>query len=107
MKNKLILFKKWLNIYRNIFLFTSFIFIIWMLFFDANSWLIHRELNNEIEQLKSKKSFYSGEIKMDNKLMKKFETIEGLEKYAREKYYMKKKNEDIFIIVSDTVRKKN
>ncbi len=78
-----------------------------MLFFDANSWLIHRELNNEIEQLKSKKSFYSGEIKMDNKLMKKFETIEGLEKYAREKYYMKKKNEDIFIIVSDTVRKKN
>lgn len=107
MKNKLILFKKWLNIYRNIFLFTSFIFIIWMLFFDANSWLIHRELNNEIEQLKSKKSFYSGEIKMDNKLMKKFETIEGLEKYAREKYYMKKKNEDIFIIVSDTVRKKD
>ena len=27
-----------------------------MLFFDANSWLIHRELNNEIEQLKSKKT---------------------------------------------------
>ena len=107
MKNKLILFKKWLNIYRNIFLFTSFIFIIWMLFFDANSWLIHRELNNEIKQLKSKKSFYSGEIKSDNEILKKFETIEGLEKYAREKYYMKKKNEDIFIIVSDTVRKKD
>ena len=89
--------------YRNIFFLVSVVFIIWMLFFDTNSWLIHRVLNKEIEVLELKKEFYNSEIKSDQEQLKALETSEGLEAFARENYNMKRKNEDIYIIASDTV----
>ena len=91
-----------LNPYRNIFFLVSIVFIVWMLFFDANSWMIHRVLDEEIEVLELKKDFYNSEIKNDQEQLKALETPEGLETYAREKYKMKRKNEDIYIIASDT-----
>ena len=69
-----------------------------MLFFDANSWLIHRELNNEIDDLEDQKEYYRKEIEKDKKALKKLNNEEGLEKFAREEYYMKRDNEEIFII---------
>ena len=69
-----------------------------MLFFDANSWLIHNELNNDIEELETEKDFYKNEIIKDKKAIKELSTEEGVEKLAREKYYMKQDNEEIFII---------
>lgn len=69
-----------------------------MLFFDANSWLIHRELNNDIKALENEKEYYQKEMSKDKKKIKELSTDEGLEKLAREKYYMKKENEDIYII---------
>ncbi|MFB9055805.1 septum formation initiator family protein [Mariniflexile ostreae] len=74
------------------------LFVIWMLFFDANSWLIHHELNNNIEALNNEKTYYEKEIEKDKKALKKLTTEEGLEKFAREYYYMKRENEEIFII---------
>ena len=91
-----------LNPYRNIFFLVSIVFIVWMLFFDANSWMIHRVLDEEIEVLELKKDFYNSEIKNDQEQLKALETPEGLEAYARENYKMKRKNEDIYIIASDT-----
>lgn len=91
-----------LNPYRNIFFLVSIVFIVWMLFFDANSWMIHRVLDEEIEVLELKKDFYSSEIKNDLEQLEALETPEGLEAYAREKYKMKRENEDIYIIASDT-----
>jgi len=105
MKNSIKDVKKWLNPYRNIFLVVSLIFIFWMLFFDANSWLIHCELNKEIEALNDQKEFYNNEIKRDKAELKALQTEEGLEHYARETYKMKRKNEDIFIIATDSVKK--
>ena len=84
--------------FKNIFLLVTIIFIVWMLFFDANSWLIQRELNKEIDALNVKKEFYESEISSDKKEIKILQTPEGVEKYAREKYNMKKENEDIYII---------
>ena len=92
--------------FKNIFLLVTIIFIVWMLFFDANSWLIHRELNKEIDALKVKKEFYESEINSDKKEIKILQTPEGVEKYAREKYNMKKENEDIYIIETDTLKPK-
>tara|TARA_R110002094_G_scaffold510_8_gene2518 strand:- start:1286 stop:1549 length:264 start_codon:yes stop_codon:yes gene_type:complete len=74
------------------------VFAIWMLFFDANSWFIHNELNTDIEALEDEKEYYKREIEKDNKAIKKLSTEEGLEKFAREEYYMKRDNEEIFII---------
>jgi len=92
--------------FKNIFLLVTLIFIVWMLFFDANSWLIHRELNKEIDALNVKKEFYESEINSDKKEIKILQTPEGVEKYAREKYNMKKENEDIYIIETDTLKPK-
>lgn len=74
------------------------LFLIWMLFLDSNSWLIHRELNNELQQLEDNKEYYRKEIAKDEALINTLEDSIGLEKFAREKYFMKKENEDIYII---------
>jgi cell division protein FtsB len=89
---------KYLNPFKNIFILILVVFVIWMLFFDANSWIIHHELNTEIDDLENEKKYYHKEIEKDKKDLKKLGTEEGLEKFAREEYYMKRDNEDIFII---------
>ncbi len=81
-------------------------FIVWMVFFDENSWLNHREYNKEIEKLQSEKEYYKSEIKKDDALIKNLDDKEELEKFAREEYKMKKENEDIYIIQYDTLEKK-
>ena len=65
MKKKLKAILRRFNPYKNIFFLVSIVFIVWMLFFDANSWLIHRVLDKEIEVLELKKDFYNSEIKND------------------------------------------
>jgi len=104
MKKRLNFIKKLVSPFKNIFLLVTLIFIVWMLFFDANSWLIHKELNKEIDALNTKKEFYEGEINSDKKEIKILQTPEGIEKYAREKYNMKKENEDIYIIETDSLK---
>lgn len=94
LKNK----NKLLKPFKNWFVIILIVFSVWMLFFDANSWFIHNELNNDIEALEDEKEYYKREIEKDNKAIKKLSTEEGLEKFAREEYYMKRDNEEIFII---------
>ncbi|WP_034044510.1 FtsB family cell division protein [Wocania ichthyoenteri] len=89
---------KYLKPFKNWFILILVVFAVWMLFFDTNSWLIHHELNTDIEALENEKEYYKREIIKDNKAIKKLSTEEGLEKFAREEYYMKKENEEIFII---------
>jgi cell division protein FtsB len=89
---------KYLKPFRNWFILILVIFAVWMLFFDANSWLIHHELNTEMEDLENEKQYYEKEIVKDKKAIKELSNEEGLEKFAREEYYMKRDNEEIFII---------
>jgi len=99
---------KYLKPFKNIFILILAVFAVWMLFFDANSWLIHHELNTEIEDLENEKDYYKKEIIKDNKDLKKLSTDEGLEKFAREEYYMKRDNEEIYIIeYEDSLTTKN
>lgn len=74
------------------------LFIVWMIFFDTNSYFIHKELNDEINALQDTKEFYKKEIDEDKQFIEKMKDSDEVEKYAREKYYLKKENEDIFII---------
>ena len=79
-----------------------------MLFLDANSFLIHNDLNTEINELEDEKEFYQKEILKDKKAFKKLNTEFGIEKFAREEYYMKKENEELFIIeYEDSLKTKN
>jgi len=89
---------KYFKGYKNIFGIVLVVFAIWMLFFDANSYLIHRELNKEMDDLEAEKEYYKNEIEKDKKAIQELSTEEGIEKLAREKYYMKKDSEEIYII---------
>lgn len=97
MKNKILKFAK--STYGIIIL----LFVFWMIFFDSNSLIIHSELNNDIKELNQQKSYYKKEITKDNIELEMIKSDSGLEKYAREKLYMKKDNEEIFLIEYDTV----
>ena len=79
------------------------LFIIWMIFFDSNSLIIHNELNNDINELNEQKSYYEKEIVKDNIELKLIQSDSGLEKYAREKLFMKKDDEEVFLIEYDTI----
>jgi cell division protein FtsB len=69
-----------------------------MFFFDTNSLLIHKELNEDIKGLEDNKEFYEEEIAKDKEFLNKMKDSNEVEKFAREKYYLKKDDEDIFII---------
>ncbi len=79
------------------------LFIIWMGFFDENSYLNHRELDQEIDKLENANDYYKKQIDADQKVIDNLNDPDSLEKYAREEYKMKKENEDIFIIEYDTI----
>ena len=92
------------KIITNVFVVILIPFIIWMLFFDENSYLVHRKFNKEIKDLESTISFYKTKIEKDKETIKKLEDSLELERFAREKYLMKKENEDIYIIEFDTIK---
>lgn len=98
MKFKEIRSKKWFRIASNKYLLVLIAFVLWMMFLDTNSWLIHRELNTEIDDLKTNQEFYLTEISKDRVIMEKLDDSLELEKFARQEYYMKRDNEDIYII---------
>ena len=83
---------------KNKYVLIIMLFAAWMLFLDSNSWLTHLELNNEIEALEENKKYYEKEIVKDQKVINKLNDSQGLEHFAREEYFMKKENEEIYII---------
>jgi len=90
--------KKWFGILTNIYVLVLTVFVVWMLFFDTNSLLIHRELKKEIKNLEKTQDFLRNEIAKDKKIIEKLSDTNELEKFAREQYYLKKKNEEIYLI---------
>lgn len=90
----------------NIYVIILVIFMVWMFFFDENSILIHHEFNKEINKLKNEKNYYKTEIAKDKSIIDSLKNPKQLEKFAREKYHMKKENEDIYIIKYDTTKTK-
>lgn len=90
--------KKYLKPFKNIYILVLVVFAIWMIFGDKNSLLIHHELNSEINDLEGEKEFYKREIEKNNRAIKDLSTEDGIEKLAREEYYMKRENEEIYII---------
>lgn len=74
------------------------LFSIWMIFLDNYSYLEHRILDKEIEELENNEQYYINEIKKDSLKIKHLKNGDQIEKYAREKYFMKRENEDIYLI---------
>ncbi|MBN1199158.1 MAG: septum formation inhibitor [Bacteroidales bacterium] len=97
------MWKKILNIILNKYFLTSVAFLVWLFFFDSNNIILRLRLNNQLNELRREKQFYLDEIQKDSILTQKLlnDTAE-LERFAREKYLMKKDNEDVFLMVDTT-----
>ena len=90
--------KKWFGIITNMYVMVLTAFVIWMLFFDTNNLMIHLELKNQVKKLEKDAEFLRKEIYRDKKTIEKLSDPKELEKFAREQYYLKKKNEEIYLI---------
>nr|WP_275126009.1 septum formation initiator family protein [Zhouia amylolytica] len=98
--------KKWFSFVSNIYVLILTVFVIWMLFFDANSLLTHIELQQEINKLEKQKEHLQKEIAKDKKTINKLKNEQELERFGREEYYLKKDNEEIYIIENaDSLKK--
>ena len=88
---------------KNFFFITGTLFLIWMLFFDSNDLFLQYQRTKKLRQQEAKKEFYLAkiqEVRADRMELLSDEAL--LEKYAREKYLMRKPSEDLFIVVKET-----
>lgn len=84
---------------RSFYFLFSFFFLIWMLFIDSNDLYTQYKMNQKRKGLEGQKEYYQkkiAEVKKEREEL--FSNNEKLEKFAREKYLMKKESEDLFII---------
>lgn len=91
---------------KNFFFITSTLFLVWMLFFDSNDLFLQYQRTNKLHQQEAKREFYLSkieEVKADRMELLSDEAL--LEKYAREKYLMRKPTEDLYIVVNETDKK--
>ncbi|MEI7499176.1 MAG: hypothetical protein WCK84_01905 [Bacteroidota bacterium] len=87
----------------NKYFLTTVAFVIWMVFFDSNNMLTRNRLQEKLDGLNVEKQFYLQEIKKDSTLSQQLISDSAeLEKFARERYLMKKGNEDIFLVIDTT-----
>ncbi len=91
-----------IRLFRNKYFLTTTVFFVWLLFFDSNNLINQFDLSSTISDMAREKEFYMEEIEKNRSASEKLlNDREVLEKFAREKYLMKKENEDIFIIVRE------
>ena len=91
--------KKLPPIFRNFYWVTGLSFLVWMIFLDSNDLISRFKLSSKLRSLDKEKEYYQAKITEVEKDRKELMTNrELLEKFAREKYLMKKEKEDIFII---------
>lgn len=95
------------SILSNKYVWVLLFFIVWMLFLDNYSYFDHRFLNQQIDELETNKKYYQDEIAKDQKSIQLLKNPNQIEKYAREKYFMKKDSEDIYIVEFEEQRIKD
>lgn len=97
------MFRKVLKVIFNKYTITFVAFIVWMVFFDSDSILTRKLYHTKLTELKQERHFYLDEIRKDSTLTRQLLTDSlALEKYAREKYLMKRDKEDVYIVADTT-----
>lgn len=85
---------------RSFYFITGMLFLLWMLFFDSNDFITQYRMNRELNDKEEMKEYYlekMAEVQQDREEL--MGNPELLEKFAREKYLMKRPGEDVFIVV--------
>ena len=99
--------KSWFKFLSNKYVWVLLFFLTWMIFLDNYSYFDHRFLDKQIDELEDNATYYQQEIRKDKENIRQLKNPDQTEKYAREKYYMKKDSVDIYIIQfeGDTIEK--
>lgn len=93
-------------ILKNKYLIALTVFLVWIVIFDSNNLIDRFRSLRELKQLRSDEEYYQQKIEDDSRKLRELKTDrESLEKFAREQYYMKKDNEDIFIVIDEEEEK--
>lgn len=88
--------------FLNKYWISFFVLFVLLAFIDQYNFRAHYKLLKELRTLKKEKAFFLEEIERDSTIFYNlFESDNNLEKFAREKYKMKKSNEDIFLILEE------
>ena len=86
--------------FRNFYFISTVIFLAWMLLLDSNNLIARFHLSSKLNSLENEKDYYEEKIKeVEKDHQELFGDSESVEKFAREKYLMKKEKEDIYVIV--------
>ncbi len=102
-QNKFIKMQKLQKFFTNKYLITGTAFALWMAFFDRNDLTLQLKRVHELKKLQHSEEVMDKQISDTKHELSQLKTNpETLEKYAREKYLMKKDNEDLFVITSDS-----
>lgn len=96
------LFSTVLKNIRKEMLFASIFFIFWIGFFDDYNLIQHFRDQKKLEQLIEQQEYLKNKILSDQRKIHELQTNQkNLEKFAREQFLMKKKNEEVFVIVEE------
>ncbi len=94
------------TLFKNKYFIATFAFIAWMVFFDKNDVLSQHEYRVDVKKFQEEKDFYTQEIEVIKRDLNELNTnLNTAEKFAREKYFMKKDNEDVFVIIRESGKK--
>jgi cell division protein FtsB len=94
--------KKIVSAFKNKYFLTVIILAVWVLFFDKNDLKTQIDFKKQVKQLEEERNYYAKENAEISRELKELTTNpKTIEKFAREKYLMKRDNEDIFIIVEE------
>lgn len=89
-------------IFRNRYFLTLLAFLVWIIIFDNNNLIQRYHYMKNLRQLEKDRDYYKERIEEDRRKLNELKTSsDNLEKFAREQYFMKKDNEDIYIIVNE------
>ncbi len=76
--------------------------LVWLLFFDNHNLIQQWRMQRQLNQLRRERDFYREEIRRDSLLIDQLKSEPvALERYARERYLMKKEGEDVFVIIDE------
>lgn len=92
--------KKILPHLKNKYIVTLVAVVVWISFFDKYDLVSQYQARQALKQLEKDKQYYADEIKKNQEEINELQTnAQSLEKFAREKYLMKKDDEDVFLII--------
>lgn len=85
--------------FQNKYVITLAAFIVLMLFIDHNDIFMQLDRRRQLNDLLASKVYYEKQIEQTKKNLSELQNNPAaLEKFAREKYLLKRDNEDIFVV---------